>query len=217
MCNGGIWRSLRSVHTVSPLSPPSPSLRSIGGRRSPSRFGQSRMIPQVLFIPIDLSFGKSADPPHLPMRSEDDPEPWSATRLEDERDGKSSKPPHIPRRQQSIEYDLDTKILAESAKSSPRLPSRKVSVSNFEEWLEEGSDSGLIGEQQENVAVRSPDGRRHSFPARGPPNHFQYIVDRNAGGNCPKLPKRCKSNRKTTLEPRNFRKAPQDRAASGHF
>ena len=210
MCRSTGLRSLPFTMTVSPLSPPTPSSTKAVNRRNIGH-GLST-IPKILFIPMDASFEKSTDPPHLPMRSDDESESLDSRAIEDKVKQKSSRPPPIPRRQESMEYSPPPMDTTESVESSPRLPRRKVSSSNFEEWLKEAADDDRLEDFR---------GRRHSCPGRGLPNHFQYIVDPDAGGSCPRLPKRCKSIRKAAdeafAEAYRLRNTPHARAASGHL
>lgn len=130
----------------------------------------------------------------------------------------STSLPRIPRRQESMEYDPMS--MGESKESSPILPRRKLSVKNLEEWFQERSSSDLCGAPNDD-GVRPAELRRHSLPLeRILPNHFQYISDPDAGGTCPKMPQRCKSNRKLAVEAfiRDPARIPPGlRAKSGHL
>lgn len=223
MCNGLVQRfpTLPRMHTVSPLSPTSPSSLTGFGRtrKSPATSG----IPQILFIPTEFSLEKAVSPPHPPTRVDDEPKPESSwdSLPQDNSSGRSSRLPRIPRRQESIDYDPNELLddcQDESKESSPRLPRRKVSITDFEEWLQDGADSDFQNEEDTDE-IHPPEGRRHSFPVRGLPNHFQYIVDPDAGGSCPKLPRRCKSIRKLVqaVEACKIRGSPRMRTKSGHL
>jgi len=109
--------------------------------------------------------------------------------------------------------------------TSPRIPRRQVSVHDFDAWLEEGSVEILSvatpnmkekkeAPEKDSVVMAAPAtcSRRHSCPDDIlEPNHFQYISDPDAGGKCPKLPRRRGSictSAAASVSPARLRTAP---------
>lgn len=194
MCNGIARRRVQCFSLNCPMSPKGP--RSLPPNETPHRKrypggNLPKNIPRVVFIPVDGCFDALPVMARPTLHHQSISEPWELM-PPCEKDEYASSIPRIPRRQASIYIDElpDNSFDHSSKESSPKVPQREVSTSNFEDWLEEGPAEHETPEPP-HILVGIPlktDGGNKSDPCTSAP-----CERRQAGGSSPRQPQRRRS------------------------